>query len=74
MLPGDAAYDASKQLAIGEYDAVTPAGIVYGETPPTSRPSSASPRTTASHCAPAAAATTSPAGPPARAWCSTSAA
>ncbi|MET9107100.1 FAD-binding oxidoreductase [Streptomyces zhihengii] len=33
VLPGDAAYDASKQLAIGEYDAVTPAGIVYGETP-----------------------------------------
>ncbi|GHB17051.1 FAD-binding oxidoreductase [Streptomyces chryseus] len=32
VLPGEATYDASKQLAIGEYDAIRPAGVVYGET------------------------------------------
>ncbi|MET9673057.1 FAD-dependent oxidoreductase [Streptomyces sp. NPDC006482] len=31
VLPGDTAYEASKQLAIGEFDAINPAGVVYAE-------------------------------------------
>ncbi|MFB7515220.1 FAD-binding oxidoreductase [Streptomyces sp. NPDC056144] len=32
VLPGDTAYEAAKQLTIGEFDAITPAGVVYAET------------------------------------------